>query len=54
MIADGAIGDEKTFTFYDFDGRKFRLVRSFTTTDQKLIDRLCGFGVPAFPSFHGL
>ena len=56
MLADfgglPGLSETDTYHFYDFDGRAFRLVTTINGRPEDR-ERLCGEGVPAFPSVHG-
>ncbi|HEX2724910.1 MAG TPA: hypothetical protein VHN20_03715 [Beijerinckiaceae bacterium] len=55
MLANGGFGGlAQTYAFYDFNGRRFRLVKLIKLPeDSAAATKLCRYGAPAVPSAYG-
>jgi hypothetical protein len=55
MLANGGFGGlAQTYAFYDFNGRRFRLVKLIKLPeDSAAANKLCRYGAPAVPSAYG-
>ena len=55
MLANGGFaGLSQTYAFYDFNGRRFRLVKLIKLPeDSTAAKKLCRYSVPAVPSAYG-